>query len=233
MRPGIKRIQTDGMGFMTRKLATENRIKKERERRVEDILVAARSVILLKSYSSATMDDIAAEAGISKPTIYQYFNTKEELFVQMLKPMVRSLALNMENIRISLEKNEYSSGRDIVKDVFNVYFETFEKNPEIIKIFNMFLQIGRLNQLNKEATDEIKAWGKKSYVEGNMVFRYSIAQGFFHETDTFRATDLVWGTFCGIVQIEQNRWNKDGLSIYLKPAIEYAENFFINSIVKR
>jgi AcrR family transcriptional regulator len=221
------------MRIMIRKQATENRIKKERERRIDDILVAARGVILMKSYSSATMDDIAAEAGISKPTIYQYFKTKEDLFVQMIEPMVRSLAQNMEKIRISLEKKEYSTGRDIVKDAFKIYFETFEKNPEIIKIFNMFLQIGRLNQLNKEASEEIKALGKKSYVEGNLVYKYSIEQGFFHDTDTLHATDLVWGTFCGIVQIEQNRWNKEGLSIYLKPAIDYAENFFISSIVKR
>lgn len=218
---------------MLKKQAVEKRIKKERERRIDDILLAARSVILLKSYSSATMDDIAAEAGISKPIIYQYFKTKEELFVLMIEPMVSSLAQNMEKIRISLEKNKYSTGRDIVKDVFNVYFETFEKNPEIIKIFNMFLQIGRLNQFNKEATEKIKALGKKSYIEGNLIYKYSIEQGFFHETDTFHATDLVWGTFCGIVQIEQNRWNKDGLSIYLKPAIDYVENFFISSIVKK
>lgn len=221
------------MEFMIRKQAAENRIKKERARRIEDILEAARSVILLKSYSSATMDDIAAEAGMSKPTIYQYFNTKEELFIQMIEPMVQSLALNIEKVRISLEKKKYTTGKDIVKDVFNVFLETFERNPEIIKIFNMFLQIGRLNQLNEEAAEEIKLWGKKSYVEGNMIFRLSIAQGFFHDTDTYHGTDLVWGTFCGIVQIEQNRWNKEGLSIYLKPAVDYAENFFISSLVKK
>jgi AcrR family transcriptional regulator len=218
---------------MIRKQAAENRIKKERARRIEDILEAARSVILLKSYSNATMDDIAAEAGMSKPTIYQYFNTKEELFIQMIEPMVQSLALNIEKVRISLENKKYTTGKDIVKDVFNIFLQTFERNPEIIKIFNMFLQIGRLNELNREAAEEIKAWGKKSYVEGNMIFRLAIEQGLFHDTDTYHGTDLVWGTFCGIVQIEQNRWNKEGLSIYLKPAIDYAENFFISSIVKK
>ena len=218
---------------MIRKHATENRLEKEKKRRIEDVLEAAREVILLKNYTGATMDDIAAAAGISKPTIYQYFKTKDEMFIRIIEPLVQSLALSVEKIRVRLEEKKYNSGRDLVRDVFNVYFKTFEKTPDIIKLFNIFLQMGRLDQLNKDAAEKIKSRGKKSFSEGNLIYKSAIEQGFFYDTDPVRGTDLVWGTFCGIVQIEQNRWNREGLSIYLKPALEYVEDFFVKALVKK
>lgn len=57
----------------------QNRI--ERERR---ILMAARAVFAQSGYSGTTMDAVAIEAGLSKPTLYQYFESKETLFSAMM-----------------------------------------------------------------------------------------------------------------------------------------------------
>jgi AcrR family transcriptional regulator len=57
----------------------QNRI--ERERRILD---AARKVFAETGYSGATMDGVAVEAGLSKPTLYQYFESKEALFEAMM-----------------------------------------------------------------------------------------------------------------------------------------------------
>lgn len=57
----------------------QNRI--ERERR---ILEAALRVFSETGYSGATMDAVALEAGLSKPTLYQYFGSKEALFSAMM-----------------------------------------------------------------------------------------------------------------------------------------------------
>jgi TetR/AcrR family transcriptional repressor of mexJK operon len=45
---------------------------------------AAERVFLAKGYHSATMDDIAQAAGMSKKTIYQLINSKSELFMALL-----------------------------------------------------------------------------------------------------------------------------------------------------
>jgi AcrR family transcriptional regulator len=39
-------------------------------------------------YNAVSMDQIAAETGISKMTIYKYYNSKEDLFVEVLKSNV-------------------------------------------------------------------------------------------------------------------------------------------------
>lgn len=48
------------------------------------ILEAALSVFAAEGYSGTSMDAIAAKAGVSKPTLYQYFGTKEQLFTEIM-----------------------------------------------------------------------------------------------------------------------------------------------------
>ena len=56
-----------------------NRIAKEKR-----ILDAALTVFSRMGYSGCTMDAVAAEAGLSKPTLYQYFPAKDALFAAMM-----------------------------------------------------------------------------------------------------------------------------------------------------
>lgn len=47
------------------------------------ILEGAQSVFLRMGFDAASMNDITREAGVSKGTIYVYFNSKEDLFVAL------------------------------------------------------------------------------------------------------------------------------------------------------
>ncbi|MBE1282660.1 MAG: TetR family transcriptional regulator [Rhodobacteraceae bacterium] len=51
------------------------------------ILDAACDVFLVEGYVTASMDRIAAAAGVTKQTVYRYFSSKEELFGEALKHM--------------------------------------------------------------------------------------------------------------------------------------------------
>ena len=57
----------------------QNRLNRERA-----ILDAALKVFAATGYSGATMDAVAAEAGVTKPTLYSYFPSKESLFQAMM-----------------------------------------------------------------------------------------------------------------------------------------------------
>jgi AcrR family transcriptional regulator len=51
-----------------------------RDERQDRILRAAKVVLLEKGLDAASMDDVAARAGTTKPTVYAHFNSKDELF---------------------------------------------------------------------------------------------------------------------------------------------------------
>jgi TetR/AcrR family transcriptional repressor of mexJK operon len=57
----------------------QNRLDRERR-----ILEAALKVFAEMGYSGATMDAVATEAGLTKPTLYSYFPSKESLFQGMM-----------------------------------------------------------------------------------------------------------------------------------------------------
>lgn len=57
----------------------QNRLNRERQ-----ILDAALTVFAAQGYSGTTMDAVAAEAGVTKPTLYSYFPSKESLFQAMM-----------------------------------------------------------------------------------------------------------------------------------------------------
>lgn len=58
---------------------TLNRLAKERR-----IMEAALKVFADQGYSGTSMDAIAALAGVSKPTLYQYYGSKEQLFAAIM-----------------------------------------------------------------------------------------------------------------------------------------------------
>jgi AcrR family transcriptional regulator len=55
------------------------------------ILRAAQTVFERAGYDGASMNDIAAEAAVSKPTLYVYFDSKEKLFDALIETMCCSV----------------------------------------------------------------------------------------------------------------------------------------------
>src|SRR6266699_3404658 len=68
----------------------------EPERR-QLLLDAAESVFVELGYSSASMDDIARRAGMSKKTLYRLFETKEALFAAVIAARRATLEASTES----------------------------------------------------------------------------------------------------------------------------------------
>src|SRR5215471_6882478 len=56
------------------------------------VLDAARTVFSRYGFEGATIDAVAAEAGIAKGTVYLYFKSKDELYVAALVRHVKELS---------------------------------------------------------------------------------------------------------------------------------------------
>lgn len=118
----------------------QNRI--EREQRV---LRAALKVFSETGYSGATMDAVAIEAGLSKPTLYQYFESKEALFSAMM----------LGERDHMLEVFQHPSGKGMVADLFGFawdYADTVMR-PDLLSLARLiigevqrFPEIGRAYQ---------------------------------------------------------------------------------------
>lgn len=64
------------------------RWRRRKEARSPEILDAALACFALKGFAATRMDDIAARAGVSKGTIYLYFDSKEAVFKALARQSV-------------------------------------------------------------------------------------------------------------------------------------------------
>lgn len=60
------------------------RTNAQKELREKEILNAARKFLLEKSYESITLSEIASQLSFSRANIYQYFESKEEVYLSLL-----------------------------------------------------------------------------------------------------------------------------------------------------
>lgn len=64
---------------------SDARWRRRKNARPQEILEAALAVFAGKGFAATRMDDIAARAGVTKGTIYLYFDSKEALFKALLR----------------------------------------------------------------------------------------------------------------------------------------------------
>ena len=78
-------------------MVSERQIE-ERKMRQDRILSGALEVFKYKGFDGATMDEIAAQSGFGKATLYYYFHSKEEVFAAILENGWMSLWSSLEPI---------------------------------------------------------------------------------------------------------------------------------------
>ena len=75
---------------------TASRREREKAQRRDDILRAAREVFFQHGFHTATVDDVAVAAEVSKGTVYLYFDTKETILAHLLLEGLDMLIADLE-----------------------------------------------------------------------------------------------------------------------------------------
>jgi AcrR family transcriptional regulator len=75
---------------------------RQRELRENTILEAARALLSKKGFAAMTLDDVISEVGISKPTFYQHFTSKEGLAVSVLMREINSACEQLNEYAVTL-----------------------------------------------------------------------------------------------------------------------------------
>ena len=177
------------------------RKEREKQQRAQSILDAATKVFLAKGYTKTTMDDIALEAEITKPTIYQYFETKEQLYFSLMAPFIEELGKQIEKIEKDVLEGRYKEGASLVHDLFQNMYAAFQTFPYRFRIVQFFQQSGRILEMSDSLSSSLNAKGKKNFERLRRVLASGIEQGLLKEHNVYELTDVLWGLFVGIVQL--------------------------------
>jgi AcrR family transcriptional regulator len=209
----------------------KDRKSREQQQKVDEILKAAKKVFFKKGFLKTTMDEIAYEAALSKPTIYKFFPTKEDLYFSLVVPVITECLHDMEEINLQLQLNMYSSGADIVKAVVNVFFKRYKAEPDIFRIGQLYQQSGMLWSLDKNIEDSITGLSKDIMEEMRSLFDTAVNRGLIRNIDRYKLVDILLGSFFGVVQLEDSKSRRSSSAINVESVINMTVELFLNAVV--
>ncbi|MBO8159059.1 TetR/AcrR family transcriptional regulator [Thermosyntropha sp.] len=126
------------------------------------ILDAAVKVFSRHGYHEARMEEIAAEAGIGKGTIYEYFTSKLELFQEMLN---KSREVYYDSLEIDDKKK--LSLREKIYFLFLSHIQFCRENKELTRIVFWDTKI---------MDEELKVWSYDKRKEKEKMFREEVRE---------------------------------------------------------
>jgi AcrR family transcriptional regulator len=101
------------------------------EFRHAEILEAARRVFSEKGFEQASVDDIAHAAGVAKGTVYLYYPSKRELYMEALKSGLESMCSELEN-----RVHEAGSTEAKIRAFMSAKVRYFEKHRDFFRIYH-------------------------------------------------------------------------------------------------
>ncbi|CEA13710.1 TetR/AcrR family transcriptional regulator [Methanobacterium formicicum] len=106
-----------------------NRIKRERERKANEITDAAEKCFFKKGYDKTTMDEIAAQLELTKTAIYRYFENKEELYFSVAVRGVKIL-----NKMMIEEFSSQNNGREKILKTCYAFKKFYKQFPDYCQV---------------------------------------------------------------------------------------------------
>ena len=97
------------------------RWERRKEARPAELLAAALDLFVEKGYAGTRLDDVAARAGVSKGTLYLYFQNKEQLFKAVVREnVVTPLAEAAQAVR-----DFDGPAADLLRDLITTWWKDF------------------------------------------------------------------------------------------------------------
>jgi AcrR family transcriptional regulator len=178
-------------------LSSAERRKKEKENRKNAILKTARKLFFDKGFKSVTIDNIAAKAGLSKGSIYLCFESKEEIYFQVL--IADNIEANKKN-SYYLEKEAAIS--ELLLEFAQDYVDYFLGNNELFRILMTFMMHSDQMNLTDEQNRELIRTTNDNIQVISELLQKGIDSGEFSAPINLRQTqNAIWGLLNGIISL--------------------------------
>ena len=184
------------------KIACQQRRDREKAQRIQGILEAAKKVFSSKGYLKATMDEIALEAEVTKPTIYLYFKAKDDLFFTLMLPLIEDIQGQLETVEKDLAAGRLKDGGSLTKAIFRAFYHGYKTSPETFRIIQLFQQQGLIEELRPEVRNALNDKGRINFVLGRRLLTRGISLGLIKKVNVFEMADIIWALIVGIIQLE-------------------------------
>jgi len=179
-------------------VTTRARREREKEKRRQSILQAARDVFFENGFHRATVDNVAERAEVSKGTVYLYFESKETILAHLLLEALDELIKELEQAYVAAES---LPADEQLRRLGQAYLHFFKEEPECFRLL-MAMDRGRFQD---SVTPEIYEQVLSASLEGLGWVMKTIQQGIdeevFHCCDVRLAASTLWAMLNGVLEL--------------------------------
>ena len=151
--------------------------------RKNNIIKTAAKLFSDKSFHDVTMDEIAEEVGVAKGTLYLYFSSKENLYLEILEH-------TFDTIEALLEKEvaRTDSAPAKLKKVLAIIINFYRENIDVLKILSR-----DETHLIQEHHDLTEKWRLRRIHLYEKIIEKGIKEGSFKAKNTELAALILYG----------------------------------------
>lgn len=165
-----------------------------KEKKKQHILESALKAFGEKGFQLATIDDIVTESGLSKGAIYNYFKSKEDIYMQLMQMRTEQ---NIAKLKTSFIESKSATKK--LHQFFTNYadIELSQKWQRMIGVhLEFWIHSGRDEELKQVMTDRFHNVYQTLLIE---IIEEGIRQHeFIDDADPALVSSMVWGSIDGI-----------------------------------
>jgi AcrR family transcriptional regulator len=173
------------------------RREKERDGRRRLILKSARTLFFAKGFKNVTVDEIARYSELGKGSIYLYFNSKEEIYVQILLNDIDKFHQQLFSLF-----NKKKSAVELLFEFSYFYADFFLNDPELFRILMAFMLHTDHMNLSEEKYRNIILTMRKTIDVMSNIFQFGIDSKEFPSDINIKHNQFaLWGMLNGIISL--------------------------------
>ena len=207
-------------------MGLEDRRKREKDQRRSAILNAARKLFFEKGFRYVTVENIARKAELSKGSIYLYFNSKEEIYTQILLNDIDKF-----NKKSSLIFQNGKSAVELVMDFAFIYVDFFLNDRELFRIMMTFMLHTEDMNLAETVNQHIIEVTNNTVKIIETILQQGIEKGEFPSDINLRLSrNAMWGLLNGIISLHLFTGKEAHKEERIRSAVKASLDIFINGL---
>ena len=199
---------------------TLTRKEREKIRHKEEILKAALNLFSSKGFNNVSMQDIATESEFAVGTLYNFFQSKEQLFTELLNNCAEKIYQTISPIfQSGLPEDEK------IRTHIRAHGKLVEDNIKFIKLY--VSEYGTLTTVPRTATEKAEKIKAKLYAEIEETIKSGIRKNILRCVDAKIATLSLSSTLQSFI-LESS---KDFVKAEIEDGLAKIEHLFLDTLL--
>jgi AcrR family transcriptional regulator len=165
-----------------------------RDFRRDQVIDVARRLFGERGTTEVSMDEIAAEAGVARSTVYVYFANRDELLRACLQRMLNQL---LESIAVDWERDTEPAQR--LRTLIGGMFERLDDNPAFFRLALVTQEA--VTQGSAAVGSELALIGLEIAGMIDNLYLEGVSSGLFRPMEPDRATSLIGQQIYGAMSV--------------------------------